>query len=222
MRKIPRNIELALKTFLPLLGLVILSVFVVKFGIGKISEVRTKIAQAKSDSGVLENKLSLLRELSSSVGTSSNLALTALPSENPVLLVLSQLKLVASQNGVLVENIKSGGASKDETGLDRVDLTFDVEGVRPQVILFLSSIAQIAPISLVDRVKLNETQGTTRATVTVRAFWSDLPTKLPEVTKQLTDLTPDEKKILVSVANLIQPQFVKIPATSGAGKTDPF
>lgn len=221
-KNVPKKIKVVISAVTPLFALVILSVFAFKIGLGKISEVRAKVAAARSDLNVLQSKLNILKEAQSSVAASSNLATIALPSENPALSVISQIKSLASQNGLLVENVKSGSETKETSGLFRVDVTFDVNGPRTQIFLFLSAISNIAPISAVEKVKLIEGGGNSRATVVVKSFWADLPKALPGITQEIQDLTPDEINVLTNVSKLIQPTFIVISPSGGGGKSDPF
>ena len=87
---------------------------------------------------------------------------------------------------------------------------------------FLKSIDTIAPITLVDKIKINEVGGTTRAEVSVKSFFAALPTKLPSLTEPLRDLTEAERETLSKISALTQPPFTDIPPSQGEGKIDPF
>jgi len=219
---IPENIKIIITSAAPLTIVLILFLITGSFGIGKVTDLRSQVDTASSQQNTLNQKLNILQTVSPSLSSSSNLATTALPSDNAAILTISQLKFLASTNSVTLSGTKSGAAVIDSTGLSRVDITFDVTGTRPQVITFLKSISTIAPISVVDNIKLNENSGVTRATTTVRAFWSPLPAKLPPVTTALTDLTQDEKDTLNSISALVQPVFLTLPPAGGGGKADPF
>lgn len=222
LKSIPHNIKLLISAFLPLIGLVILGVFAFKFGIGKISEVRAKVSQGKSDLNVLQAKLNLLEEVRATVSTSSNLVTVALPPENPVLIALNQLRESAFLNGLIFENAKTGSESVDASGLSVVDITFDVSGERTQIFEFLAAIPKMAPISVIDKVKLSESGGGARATVIVSSLWAELPKALPAINQGISDLTPDERKIITDISKLTRPTFSEFTPGEGSGKTDPF
>jgi len=222
LKNIPHNVKLMISAFIPLISLVILGVIAFKFGIGKISEVRAKVSQEKNDLNVLQAKLNLLEEVRATVSTSSNLVTVALPPENPVLIALNQLRESAFLNGLIFENAKTGSESVDTSGLSVVDITFDVSGERAQIFEFLATIPKMAPISIIDKVKLSESGGGARATIIVSSLWAELPTTLPKVDQAISDLTPDEEEVLTEISQLIKPAFAEIAPGAGGGKTDPF
>jgi Tfp pilus assembly protein PilO len=221
-KNIPENIKLMLRSTLPLFVVIILFVMVAKFGFGKISGLRQEIARSQKDSVILSQKLDLLRTVAETVSTGSQVAIVTLPATNPSLTVSSQLKNLAFQNSVVITNLKSGSEVQDPSGLSRVNVSFDVIGGRTQIIGFIKSIEKIAPITMVDKIKLTESSAETRANVSVKSFWAPLPTKLPALTDQISDLTPDELNTLNEISKFIQPTFTEVPASETEGKADPF
>lgn len=219
--KIPENIKTIGRSTLPLAVIIILFIAVGKFGFSRISELRGRIAQAQRDQTVLTQKLNILKSISETVTSGSPMALTALPSTNPSLITTSQLKSLASIQEVVISGIKGSGEVKDNSGLSRVNISFEATGGRAQIIAFLKSIGTIAPITLVDKVKITEAGGAVRADVSVKSFWAALPTKLPTLTEPITDLTANETETLTAVTGLTQPSLIEIPVSEG-GKADPF
>jgi hypothetical protein len=207
---------------LPLVVTILLFIIVGKFGIGRIQSLRAQISQAEIDKATLSQKLSTLESLSSVVGTGSQSATSALPEKNSALLELSQLRAIASQNGVIISNLKSGAEAKSSGDLSKASLTFDVTGARVGVITFLDSIQKSAPISIIDRIRLNEVGGETHATLTVSSFSALFPKSIPSVSGSVSDLTQAEIATLKSISSLIQPQFVELPVGESGGKPDPF
>ena len=206
----------------PLLIVAALSVIVGKFGFGKISDLRGQIALSRKDNTTLTQKLNLLTSISETAETGAIASVTALPSTNSALAVISQLKILSSQNGLIMTNMRGAGEAKDNSGLSRADVSFDVSGARVQVIAFLKGIAGIAPITLVDKIKINELGGVARATVSVKSFWAAFPKTLPALNQPLSDLTSSEKKTLGDISKLTQPGFINIPPSEISGKPDPF
>ena len=222
-KKIPENVRRIMVSVAPLLIVAALSVIVGKFGFGKISDLRGQIALSRKDNTTLTQKLNLLTSISETAETGAIASVTALPSTNSALAVISQLKILSSQNGLIMTNMRGAGEAKDNSGLSRADVSFDVSGARVQVIAFLKGIAGIAPITLVDKIKMNEAGGVARASINVKSFWAPLPAKLPALAESIGDLTADEVKTLSDITALIQPAFVDIPPSEeGGGKVDPF
>ncbi len=221
-KKLPENVRLILNSLVPLIIVLVLFVLIGQFAFGKISEVRNKITKSQKDQLILVQKLDLLKTLGSTASSSIESVSNALPETNPSLAVISQIKNLAVQNGVVVANVKGGAEVKDNSGLSRADISFEVFGPRIQIILLAKTVSQIAPVTLMDKIKISENAGSARANISVRSFWAPFPTKLPALTEAITDLTADEKKTLGLTVNLIQPQFTEFPPSEGGGKADPF
>lgn len=222
LNKIPENIKAVLTSSAPLVVVIILFIFAGQFGFSKVSDIRAQIDKAQKDNSVLTQKLNLLQEVSSSLAAGSGVAVTALPDKNPSIVVLSQIKNIALSAGVTLGNIKAGDSIQDNSGLFRVDISFEATGARPQIISFLQNIEKIAPITRIDKIKINESGGAALTNITLKSFFSPLPTTIPPVTQAISDLTPAEKTILTNITNLTQPTFVDLPASGGSGRTDPF
>lgn len=206
---------------LPLLIVVILFVVIGNFGIGRINLLRQEISQARNDQATLTQKVETLKTITTVAETGSQAATAALPGANSSIAVLSQLKTYSLKNGVFISNLKSGDEIQDTNGLSRVDMSFDVTGLKAGIIAFLQDLQGAAPVVLVNSVKLTESAVETRGTVSLRSYWASFPTKLPAVTDQVLGLTNDEQATLVKVNALSQPQFVKLPPSVG-GRLNPF
>lgn len=206
----------------PLIVTLALFVIVGQFGFTKISELRNQITKSQKDQAVLSQKLDLLKTLGATATSAVTPASNAFPEANPSLSVLTQIKNLGIQNGVVVTNIKGGAEAKDTSGLSRVDISFEALGERSKIIALAKAISQVAPITLLDKVKISESAGAARATISVKAFWAAFPTKLPALTEAITDLTADEKKTLSVVTGLTQPQFIDIPPSQDSSRPDPF
>lgn len=222
MKDIPQNIKVVISSVAPLVIVVILFFVVGNFGIAKITDIRAQVANAQRDQNILSQKATLLETVSQTLGNSPDLAATALPEDNASLLVISQLKNISFASGVILSNIKGGPQVPDPSGLSRADINFEVDGSRSQVISYLKALTKMAPITVIDKVKINEVGGGAKAAISIKAYWSPLPKTLPPVDQALSDLTPDERNVLAAVATLTQPVFSAVPAGTAAGKTDPF
>lgn len=118
--------------------------------------------------------------------------------------------------------MKAGAEVKDNSGLKRVDISFEVDGAKPDIIEFVNKIKTISPITIVDKIKISEVNGATRANVTVKSFWADLPKTIPNLTQQVTDLTDKEEQTLMEVSLLTTPSFFVTEASEENVIADPF
>ncbi len=219
---VPEKTKLIIKSVLPLVVILILFIVAGKFGISKIIEVQAQIAESERNRTILTQKLALLKSIAQTVAEDSGAAVSALPDKNPSLIVISQLKKIGAASGVIISGIKSASPVEDTAGISHVAISFEIAGDRSQMISFVKTITNIAPITLLDKIKINEGAGTTTADVSIKSYWAIFPKSLPTLTTPITDLTPAEKKTLQDVSGLTQPDFVEIPPSEGGGKTDPF
>ncbi|HET7098790.1 MAG TPA: hypothetical protein VFI61_00990 [Patescibacteria group bacterium] len=222
LKKIPVSTQKIIGAVLPIIIVILLFIFVGKFGITKVTDIRAKSAEAQKDQNVLTQKLSVLQSVDAAVSSGTDISISALPDSNPSLIVVSQLKILAGVNGILISNIKSGAGVVEASGLVKVDVTFDITGVRPQITAFLNSTQKLSPLMVLSRIKIVESAGETRANVVVSSFFAGLPKTLPALTDNINDLTPAEKKILTDISTLTQPLFVQIPAGETQGSANPF
>lgn len=222
MPKLSENINLTLKSVLPLIVVIILSFIAVPFGISKVTDLQGQINTLQNNKNILSQKLSLLQSISATVSQDSESALSAVPNTNTTLVAISQVKNISSQNGVSVSNIKAGSEVVDSIGTSHVAVSFRVAGSRSQILAFLKDVSNMAPIALVNIVKISGNNDSEAADITIESYWAPLPKTLPTLTSPINDLTANEKSVLTSVTSLIQPTFSIVPPTDGAGKTDPF
>lgn len=222
MQKIPENTLIVLKVFLPLFLIIILFVIVGKFGFGKTSDLRNEISSAQNDQSTLTQKLEILKNIKSTGEQLSNITVSALPDSNPSLAVVSQIKILAGMNGLVVSSIKASSPQVAAGGFSSVSISFNILGPRNQIESFVNKVGSIAPITIVDKIKISETApGSSVGSISIKSFWMPFPTKIPAVTQAISDLTPDERQTLQDLRNLTQPVFNQVPAAEG-GKGDPF
>lgn len=220
--KIPKSVEIFGLAVLPTLGVILISFFAVPFGISQVTGIRGKISQEGVNQNVLSQKLDTLTTVGEAASAQSSIVTIAVPDSNPALITLSQMRTLAVANGLAISGVKGGAETKDKSGLSRVDISFDVNGPRPQIFAFLAAVNNISPITVVSKIKMNESGGNALANVTVRSFWSSFPTKLPAVTEPESGLTADEKSTVTKVSALKQPIFSEVPASDVLGRSDPF
>ena len=222
--KFNADIKTFAKALTPFVIATFLFLVVLKFGFSKISDLNLRTNQTKQNIILLEQKLALLKEVDEATLSKSNISVTALPSENPALMTLSQLKLLASENGIILTNLKTSAETIDKSGLKKVELNFDVEAPRDLILNFLAQVKEFAPISVIEKVKINEAGGISRASVLVKSFSSELPETLPPITESFNDLTQSEIDKLNELSFLKIPIFASslTPSNSVSSRTNPF
>jgi len=204
---------------LVLLG--VLSVLAIRIGFGRIGQQREEVEVAGRDESTLSQKESVLRAVQGTVPTYVTTVAASLPEKNPSLSMIAQLRTLASSNGLLMQNIKIGSAVPSGD-LSMVDIAFGLEGAPVQVVSFLNSIKNLAPVSTIEKAKVNQSGLGTRADVTVRVYYSPFPKTLPSLTEPVRELTEEERSSLTRLSSLSLPAFTTLQAQPAGVRENPF
>jgi hypothetical protein len=211
---LPESVRQTITAGAPLLIVIILFAVVGKFGISQVLSLRSKIESAQKSEKILTQKLALFKTFSTDAVTKANAVTSALPDSNPSIATVSQLKVLAAENGVVLSGIKAAAGLASTTGLNQANISFSLEGTRDQIFTFLTGVTTFSPITLVNNVKVTETAASVKADVSVKSFWAAFPKTIPSVTEPITDFTAAETEILANVARLTQPTFTEmLPST---------
>lgn len=221
-KNLPENVRLSLVSIIPLFVVMILFVLVGKLGLSKISEIRAKVQESEKVQVTLSQKLDILTTLEATAVNGAAVSVVAFPNDNPLLVVVSQLKNLALQNQLTLSNIKTTLKTSTASELSQADIGFEVVGSRLAVMDFLNGISGFAPITLLDKIKMDEFNGLGHANVSVKTFWAPLPSKLPALTERVDDLNSSEKELLQSIQNLAPSQFTEVPPSEGDFRPNPF
>jgi hypothetical protein len=219
---LPESVRQTITAGFPLFLVIIFFIFVGKYSFSKVADLRSQIGTAQNSEMVLTQKLSVLQTISTTAESGARAASLAVPATNPSLIVVSQLRNLAISNGVILSAIKSTSGAANTNGLDQAIISFTVDGARPQVFSFLAGIDKIAPISLVDKIRMTEGGGALRADIGIKTFWAEFPKTIPSVTTPISDLTTGEKETLTKILGLIQPNFTEVAPSQGAINPNPF
>ncbi len=211
-----------LKAVGPLLAVVLLFIFAGKFAASQVTKMTKKISEEEKVKQVLTEKLKVLSSVSATVGSSANTVLAAMPSTNPSLSLMYQLKILSSNYQLVLSNVKSS-VDENMTSMMALNSSFDISGSKDQIFSFIKAIGGIAPITFVQKVDLSESVGAYTATVTTKTYFAPLPTKMPAVTQAITDLSSTEKALLSQMNGLSRPVVLEINvSTPSAINTNPF
>lgn len=222
-KTLPASVRQTFLASFPLMVVIVLFVVVGNIGFTKFTEVRGEIADAKKTVNILKQKLEVLQTITAITESSVSKISWAIPDSNPTLTVSSQLKNLAQVNAVVTSSFKSNAASTSVGGLSQTSISFTVDGSRSQVFSFLSAVSKFAPITIVDKIRISESAGITRADVSVKSFWAALPKTLPKVDSPISDLTAKEKETLAGMLSLTQPTVINVAVSPQEGTNpNPF
>ncbi len=218
-------LEANLKTISLPLGsmvfLVIVFLFGGNFAFERIKTLSSELEEARATTATLQDKASSLETTQQQVTNFADSLVSALPDKNSSLLLISQLRTLATENSIILQNLKVGSEVK-EAQIAHVDVTFDIEGQSTSLINFILQTRGIAPLNKVTRVRINSSGETSRANVTIGSYYAEFPTKIPAVSDPLQKITADEEKTLAQIASLRRPQFLLLTPSLQIEKVDPF
>ncbi len=228
MKDLSKNIKFLEVPILVLLALIVVSLVGAKIIFDRFSIINNESADLKSTQELLTQKLTVLQTNNQKAADFSSKVNEALPSRNPSFIVLAQLRNMTSQVSALISDVSVGQGVKDQgTNISYVPITFKTSGDPIKLSNILLQVNKFAPISKLQELKLVAGTGANDfvATITLNTYWSELPTKIPAISEPITQLTPDENKILQDVSNL---QSVAVgssqptSAVAGSSRTNPF
>ena len=200
---------------------ILLFVFAAKTGIAKISEQRKGLSEARKTQGILQQKENILRQIEAAVPLQVDILANVLPEKNPALIMISQIKNLAAVSGTTITTFKIG-AQNDSGDISFVDLNFDLEGGLREIVSFMNSIKALAPLSTINKAKINQAGGIASANVTIKVYFAGYPTKLPSLTEAASDLTEEEKSLLGTFSTLTLPTFTTLTPQEPVSRENPF
>lgn len=222
------NLQAIYLPALLLIALLFLFVFSLKIGISKIFVLQESVNSQKNIELVLRQKEELLTSVNENISDQTNIAGIALPERNPVLLSMYWIKYLGMDGLVKLSNIKVGSGNTDQAGLNKISISFNIEGQIADVLNGISQLKNVAPLIVVDKVDLQIVSvapiegSSANASVGVSSFWSPFPDKIPSLTQPLRDITSEEKDILASLLSLARPPFAQLLPQEPTETEDPF
>jgi len=216
------NLQIIYFPALLLIVLLFLSVFSLRIGISKIVKLQDLVNSQKSTELVLEQKEELLRSADGGLFDQANVANIALPEKNPVLFSLYNIKNSGMNGLVELANIKIGSAGMGDSGINKISISFDINGQIMDVLNGINQLKNVAPLIILDKVDFQIEGPLASASVGVSSFWSPFPGKIPSLTQPLSEMTAGEKEILVSLLSLTRPSFVQLIPQEATERENPF
>jgi Tfp pilus assembly protein PilO len=201
--------------------ILILFVFGITQALKIIDNKKSELGVAEKDERTLEQKQEVLTSLSSDASSLVEITSSSLPEKNASLMMISQVKELAAQRLLAISDLKIGRAVEDGA-LTKAQLQFDVDGDLAQVSAFIRQLAQVAPLSRLGSVKVNQSGDVVRANVTISVYSAKFPEKLPAINEPLSDLSEKDREILGILTELTPPPFSSISPQAGGGKVNPF
>ncbi len=202
-------------------GLVVGVYFVNQFT--TLSESQAKLTD---EIAVLTQRKTVLESVNNVTSDNTSRAQLALPIENNSLTLLSQIRTIATELGLVIKNLDLVAQPASGPSLAQSTLNFDVDGTSVAIMKFIFELKKVAPVMSVDTLSMVASSGNAGASaiVSVRSPWAPIPTKLPALSEAIVSLSPQETELSSELASYRYPFTTESVATGsgGTGRANPF
>lgn len=202
-----KELKYLIKPISIVLALITLIVTVSYIGYSQISLVYAKVSDLKDTQEKLVAKLNILESVESALSENITFIDVALPSKSSIIYGLAQVKKLASENSVVVSNLKAGSAILEDNGISKYSINFEAEGFDADIQKFLLSFYKALPIMNIDKVKIDKSGDIARSTVSLYIYFADLPEKIPAVTESVNGLSSEDIKMIEELSTYTLPDF---------------
>ena len=208
----------------------ILAFFAGNLILQKLGTIRSEIARLETSNGLLSIRLKTLEDVPVEINDSIQLVSRALPPDTPAILITKQIRDIAIENEIIIEEmriVRSTVLIEDDDSVTETDLNFDITGTLEKVNSLVDSLKSITP--LVNMLSLdleqNVQDNTVKASIVMKSFSSELPKTLPSITEPISELSEEEINTLDELKTFRQPEIGSqtiIPVATDSGRTNPF
>ena len=201
--------------------IVFLGVFV--FFYDRISVQLASIAENSKVEQALSQKLNLLSTVELKYSDSAEAAVIALPDKNDSLSFVSQVRLLAAKQPLLVRSVEIASEQENKVGNSAVVITFVLDGELAQIINFLETIPNYAPVSSLSSFDLKNDGDLASSKIEFKVYYAPFPKTLPATIEPVHELSDNQKKVLADIESLIPPEFSYSPSEATiSGRENPF
>lgn len=212
--------------FISALIIIVLYSYTVSKVYANITKILADTKSTATDVNSLRAKVDSLKTIKSESFTDVKALTVAFPEEDPSLFMYSQLKQIASNSNVILDNISFSKGQDVPDGVSKNELGFTLVGSESDVFGFITSITKSAPLTGLGEITLKEFSvdgGVISLDLFVELFYSALPKTLPEAGKIINALSPEEKNAYEFLTKLqVYGESVVEPSAPGSGDIDPF
>jgi Tfp pilus assembly protein PilO len=189
-----------------ILGVAILSIII--FSFNKVNSLRSQINIEKEQVTTLSNRLEDLKK-SQEYLNSDNVSLVSnlLPPKNSTLLVSSQIRNLAEENGITFENYNLSIIPSTEDTLPEVNININANGNYDKMINFVDGLRMQAPMLILETAEIDTRENQTTANLTLGSYWSEFPLTLPSINQPISTLDDQELQLMAKIGDFILPKF---------------
>lgn len=179
--------------------------------------------EQKSNYENLQKKLSVLQSMSPTTLEQTSKVVMVLPDKNPILAFISQMKNLAIEKNIVINDIKSSTTGDTDSGAKKLEFEVTLQGESLDSIGgFLNDLTTRAPIVSLDQTTISATDLAKLATVKMSVYWAALPTTLPALTDPLPPFSSDELKTLDKMSAYTVSEFANLAPGNSSPRENPF
>ncbi len=208
------------------IGFIVTGVLMGGYFLNEITKLTEATEKVTSEIAALTERKEVLQNVNSISTEAISRAQLALPTANNSLSLVSQIRTVATEQGLVIKNLDLVAQKAGEGVLAQSVLNFDVDGEALAIVKFVYGLKRVAPVIAVDTVSLSSSSAGAgaNAIISVRSPWALAPTKLPALTESITALNPQETELSAELASYRYPFTTSIDSTESAdvGRENPF
>jgi Tfp pilus assembly protein PilO len=174
--------------------------------------LRKEIKIAQEQNKLYTDRIATLQTVKPDVDSdSAQTALFSLPSQNPSLLIISQVNNLLADFDLNLTHLELSvsGSTNPEESLSQAIISLNVDGTYQNIADFLTKLANITPLVNIQKADLSQTGENTEALFELTGYWSPFPSQLPPLTTAISGLTDEEKETLRSLSAFITPSFTE-------------
>lgn len=215
------DLKVSLPVFAMLFALLVSIYLLYSFGLPTLMSQRDKLTNVNKDRSVLTQKQQILSSVAETVLPQADASIIAVPDQNSTLIVVSQVKNLANQNGVLVTQVNVG-APTTSGDLNSANIDILVDGQRSSILAFVNGLSTLAPLVFLKEMKLSNNNSLFQGNLNLVTYWADLPKNITSLTAPITTLTESESKLLQRFASLSQPAVSQLSPAQPTSRENPF
>lgn len=206
-----------------IVGVLVLFIFVIPTSYSHIVSRFEAYKNDKKTEGILSQKLAVLQSVPPEILTKTSQTVAALPEKNPVLLVSSQIKEIATSHEAVVSEVKTGQISEGGNNVNQIELIVGIDAESFETLIQVAEeVRKRSPVANLSSVEMQGEESTKHGVFHLLTYWSQLPEALPAVTDPLSPLSPEETALVNQISSLTPPQFTILTPQTNEVRENPF
>ena len=198
------------------------TVYSVRVGWGKIKTLNNNVKSASKVESILKEKEQELITYQGQLDSYVDISAGVLPEKNPALLVVTQLKKIALENNIFLEDLKISSQQVVKGEISDLKVNFKAMGVQGEVFNFLKTTKTVSPILKLDNLDFSSASGTASADVRLLSFFARFPENLPPMADPIQKLSENDLENINSLSTLTTPSFTSLSPNGPFERENPF